>query len=132
MTVETIKSIFKCHSYRATPQRIEIYKYLCEHPTHPDVEDVYRYMLSSNPSISRTTIYNVLQSLEQEGLILSVKIDSERVHYDADISLHGHFRCIKCNKIFDFDIDNIKCDRINDFEIKTRDVYYSGICPECK
>lgn len=132
MTVETIKSIFKCHSYRATPQRIEIYKYLCEHPTHPDVEDVYRYMLSSNPSISRTTIYNVLQSLEQEGLILSVKIDSERVHYDADISLHGHFRCIKCNKIFDFDIDNIKCDIINDFEIKTRDVYYSGICPECK
>lgn len=132
MTVETIKSIFKCHSYRATPQRIEIYKYLCEHPTHPDVENVYRYMLSSNPSISRTTIYNVLQSLEQEGLILSVKIDSERVHYDADISLHGHFRCIKCNKIFDFDIDNIKCDSINDFEIKTRDVYYSGICPECK
>lgn len=132
MTETEIQKVFKSHSYRATPQRIAIYKYLCEHPTHPDVEEVYRYMLTDNPNTSRTTIYNVLQTLEKEGLILAIKIDSDRIHYDADTKLHGHFKCDGCNKIFDFLIDDIKCTGIDDFETKTKDVYFSGLCPECK
>lgn len=132
MTEENIKEMFKSRSYRATPQRIAIYKYLSEHPTHPDVEEVYQFMLRDNPSTSRTTIYNVLESLEKEGLILAVKIDSERIHYDADIRLHGHFKCQKCNRIFDFLIEDIKCTGIDGFETKTKDVYFGGLCPECK
>ena len=101
MTEQKIVEIFKERNFRATPQRIAVYKYLREHPTHPDVDEIYKAVLADNPAFSRTTVYNSLQALEKEGLIQSVKIDSF-------------------------------CKGIDGFEIKKRDVYYSGLCPECK
>jgi Fe2+ or Zn2+ uptake regulation protein len=65
-------------------------------------------------------------------LITSVKIDNERIHYDANVNLHGHFLCEKCKTIYDFDIKEISFTGLDGFDISKRDVYYSGICPECK
>ena len=87
-----IVQIFKDRGFKATPQRIAVYKYLCEHRTHPDVESVYRAVLEDNPAFSKTTVYNALQALDACGLIIPVTIDSGRIHYDADTRFHGHFR----------------------------------------
>ena len=97
-----IVQIFKDRGFKATPQRIAVYKYLCEHRTHPDVESVYRAVLEDNPAFSKTTVYNALQALDACGLIIPVTIDSGRIHYDADTRFHGHFRCEKCGRIYDF------------------------------
>lgn len=132
MTEQKIVEIFKERNFRATPQRIAVYKYLREHPTHPDVDEIYKAVLADNPAFSRTTVYNSLKALEKEGLIQSVKIDSGKIHYDGDYKLHGHFLCEKCKRIFDFEVDDSFCKGIDGFEIKKRDVYYSGLCPECK
>lgn len=131
MTQQEIQELFHTKHYRATPQRISIYKYLCEHPTHPDCECIYKMVKKEQPNLSLTTIYNVLESLEREGLITKVNIDSERVHYDADTSLHGHFRCKECGKIYDFDIKSMDIGGIDDFDISQKEVYYSGICNAC-
>ena len=97
-----IVQIFKDRGFKATPQRIAVYKYLCEHRTHPDVESVYRAVLEDNPAFSKTTVYNALQALDACGLIIPVTIDSGRIHYDADTRFHGHFRCEKCGRIYDW------------------------------
>ncbi|MGN0458120.1 MAG: Fur family transcriptional regulator [Eubacterium sp.] len=127
-----IVNIFKENSFRATPQRIAVYKYLCENPTHPDADEIYKSVIKMNPSFSKTTVYNSLQALEEQGLIIKINIDSDRVRYDAHKKLHGHFVCEKCNKIYDFDVEKIVCCGIDDFIISKKDVYYRGICPECK
>ena len=67
-----IVQIFKDRGFKATPQRIAVYKYLCEHRTHPDVESVYRAVLEDNPAFSKTTVYNALQALDACGLIIPV------------------------------------------------------------
>ena len=69
--------------------------------------------------------------LEKEGFIISINIDSDRVHYDADISLHGHFKCDKCKKIYDFKIDGIECQGLDGFDVRYKEVYYSGLCADC-
>lgn len=132
MTTNDIQALFRSHSFRATPQRIAVYKYLCDHHTHPDVDEIYRVMIKENPNFSPTTVYNALKALEKEGLIISVTIDKDRVHYDANIDTHGHFKCEKCGRIFDFGIYDIKFGGIDDFYIRQKDIYYSGVCPECK
>lgn len=132
MTTQDIQTLFRSRSFRATPQRIAVYKYLCDHHTHPDVDEIYRVMLKQNPNFSATTVYNALKALEKEGLIISVTIDKDRVHYDANVETHGHFKCEKCARIFDFGIFDIKFGGIDDFYIRQKDIYYSGICPECK
>ena len=132
MTTQEIQSLFRARSFRATPQRISVYKYLCDHCTHPDAEEIYRAVLVDNPNFSATTVYNALKALEKEGLITSVTIDKDRVHYDACVDTHGHFKCEQCNRIFDFNINQIKYSGIENFFIRQKDIYYSGICPECK
>ncbi len=127
-----IIQIFKEHKLRATPQRIAVYKYLCENPIHPDVETIYKSLIKENPSFSKTTIYNSLQALEQRNLIIDVKIDNDRIHYDACTELHGHFLCEKCRKIFDFKINKIESVETDKFDIKQKDVYYSGFCADCR
>lgn len=127
-----IIQIFKKHKLRATPQRIAVYKYLCENPIHPDVDTIYQSLIKDNPSFSKTTIYNSLQALEQKNLIIDVKIDNDRIHYDACTEMHGHFFCEKCKKIVDFKINKIESIETDNFDIRQRDVYYSGLCERCR
>ena len=108
-----IVQIFKDRGFKATPQRIAVYKYLCEHRTHPDVESVYRAVLEDNPAFSKTTVYNALQALDACGLIIPVTIDSGRIHYD-------------------FVPDLIGIQGLDGFTVHHKDVYFSGICSCCQ
>ncbi len=127
-----ITALFKQRGFRATPQRIAVFKYLCENPTHPDADEIYRSVISIHPSFSKTTVYNSLQSLVENGFITKINIDGTRVRYDANTSLHGHFICNCCGKIFDFDVSNVQYSGIDGFSVATKDVYFSGLCNECK
>lgn len=131
MKIEDIISAFKEKSFRATPQRIEVYKYIYEHRTHPDAQEVYKNVIESNPSFSKTTVYNALKSLAEFGFIMPVTIDGERIHYDANTNLHGHFKCNKCNEIFDFEALTPKTNGLEGFVVTQKDVYYSGLCASC-
>lgn len=132
MQTNEIVEFFHQHKFRATPQRIAVYKYLWDNRTHPDVEEIYHSVAKDNPSFSKTTVYNSVEALAEYGLIIPVRIDSGRIHYDANPNFHGHFICDNCKKIFDFDIAKIENKGIEDFQIKQQDVYYSGLCPHCK
>lgn len=127
-----ITKLFKDNHFRATPQRIAVYKYLYENRTHPDADEIYKSVIQMHPSFSKTTVYNSLQALAQQGLIVKISIDDQRVRYDADTSLHGHLACKKCKRIFDFTVEDIVSSQLDGFTISKRDVYYSGLCPNCK
>lgn len=132
MNTKDIADIFKQKGIKATPQRIAVYNFLVENRIHPDVETVYSNVVKDNPSFSKTTVYNCLQILADCGLLIPVKIDNEKIRYDADTSFHGHFRCEHCGKIYDFNCEDEKVSGIDGFEIRQRDVYYSGLCSCCR
>ena len=96
------------------------------------MESVYRAVLEDNPAFSKTTVYNALQALDACGLIIPVTIDSGRIHYDADTRFHGHFRCEKCGRIYDFIPDLIGTQGLDGFTVHHKDVYFSGICSCCQ
>ncbi len=129
---DDIVRLFRSKGLKATPQRIAVYNFLCENPVHPDVETVYESVLIQNPSFSKTTVYNSLEAMAQHGIIIPVKIDSDKIRYDADTSFHGHFKCERCGNIYDFKCAGGSDEGLNGFDIRQRDVYYSGICCRCK
>ena len=132
MDTQQISEVFKSNGLKLTPQRIAVYKFLKENPIHPDALTVYEKMVESNPSFSKTTVYNCLQTLSDCGLINPVNIDKDKIRYDADTSFHGHFKCMKCGEIYDFKCTESYISGIDGFEIEQKDVYYSGICKRCK
>ncbi|MCH5320684.1 MAG: transcriptional repressor [Eubacterium sp.] len=132
MKTREITDLFKEKGIKATQQRIAVYKFLEENHIHPDVETVYKHMVKEHPSFSKTTVYNCLQALSACGLLIPVKIDNEKIRYDADTSFHGHFICEVCKGIYDFKCAEEKVSGLDNFEIRQKDVYYSGICSCCK
>jgi len=134
MTTAEISAKLKEYGVRPTPQRIEVYRFLAEHPIHATADVIYESLSPENPSFSKTTIYNTIKVLTGCGLIHPIFIDSESVRYDANTKNHGHFKCTGCGKVFDFfaDFEVGKITGLDGFSVDAKDLYYYGICPECR
>lgn len=132
MREQEIAKLFEAKQVRVTPQRIAVYKYLCENPTHPNANEIYDSVIKLHPSFSKTTVYNSLSALEECGLIVKINADNDCIRYDCFVENHGHFICSKCNKLYDFKLNSVDYSLPNDFEIIQKGVYFRGICPECK
>ena len=115
-------------------QRIAIMDYLLQNRTHPTADVVFNSLYPSMPTLSKTTVYNTLKLLAQQGALLEITIDDKNVRYDADICQHAHFKCINCGKIYDIPIKNSKIlsvKKLGDLLITDAQVYYKGYCEKC-
>ena len=92
-------SELRAHGIKVTPQRLEILKFLDENDIHPTADEIYKHLKSANPSLSKTTVYNTLDTLKEHGLIGVLTISETELRYDKIIRLHHHFMCKKCGVI---------------------------------
>ncbi|MCL1933883.1 MAG: transcriptional repressor [Candidatus Azobacteroides sp.] len=116
-------------------QRIAILEYLMEHFTHPTADVIFNDLYPSIPTLSKTTVYNTLKLLEEQGVIQAISIDEKNIRYDADISVHAHFKCKRCGRVYDFPIKDDSIFEIKDSEdfiVTDYQVYYKGYCRQCK
>ena len=117
-------------------QRMAIMDYLLNHRTHPSIDEIYMALCDDIPTLSKTTVYNTLKLFVEYGAAQMLTIDEKYVCYDADLSLHAHFLCKKCNKIFDLSAP--AADELarqmneNGFQMEEAHYYYRGLCPKCK
>lgn len=130
--VQDIVELFGKKNIRLTPQRIGVYRYLLENRTHPTVDTVYHFLKNDNPSLSKTTIYNTVDTLASAGLLRMVRASEGEVHLDATTESHGHFICEHCGAIIDFALEGCRLpDTLNQLEIHNYEVRAVGVCPKC-
>lgn len=118
---------------RPSYSRVKIMEYIVNKRTHPTVEEIYSALLNELPTLSKTTVYNTLNVLMEAKLIRLISIEENETRYDADLSEHGHFKCEKCGRIYDFSIslDNNVIEGLNGFLIDDKNVYFKGVCINC-
>ena len=128
-----IVSVLKSHNIKPSLQRIWIFDYLVDHRIHPTVDEIYKELAPSIPTLSKTTVYNTLNLFKEQGLLKEIFIEDNEVRYDINTDFHGHFKCMGCGKIYDFDICDLKTeiDNNSEFKITDQDIYYRGYCKEC-
>ena len=115
--------------------RIAIMEYLMEHLTHPAVDTIFNDLYPSIPTLSKTTVYNTLKLLEEQGAIQVITIDDKNLRYDAVISCHAHFKCKQCGSVQDLPLNDRAIFEIkdsDDFILTECQVYYKGYCKQCK
>lgn len=115
-------------------QRETIYKVLCGTKSHPTAEWIYEETKKTLPSVSLGTVYRNLGTLEAAGLIKKVSTTLDTEHYDADVSPHAHFVCLKCGRIFDLfcDFDSIeKTAVLSGFKTLSLELTATGYCKDC-
>ena len=133
MQTREIAELLKARGVRPTPQRLGVYRFLYENPVHATAEQIYEQLLPQYPSFSKTTIYNSIKTLVECGLVRPVVIDEGFTRYDADVADHGHFKCRKCGRVYDFPLawGVGQPESLKQFQISSRDAYFYGLCPAC-
>ena len=126
-------TLLKGNQMKVTPQRLEIMKYLDENRTHPTADDIYSALKGANPSLSKTTIYNTLDTLLEHELIQSVGISGNEMRYDFKRGMHHHFLCKDCGSIMDIDVACKFLEKTLEGEHRVDEVhgYFKGVCKDC-
>ena len=98
-----------------TPQRIAIYRALLEANDHPNPEAIYTRVRTTMPSLSLATIYKTLDALARLGLVSELPAIGNSRRYDANVDLHHHLVCTRCDRVTDY-YDLIACVAVGTFD----------------
>jgi Fur family peroxide stress response transcriptional regulator len=119
---------------KMTPQRVAILDFLEGNKSHPSAEDIYKSVKKRYTSMSFATVYNTLELLTKEGMLLELTIDTNRKRYDPNTSEHHHIICTSCGTVSDIHQKfNLSVDDevSGGFSIKSNHVEFYGLCPSC-
>lgn len=123
------------YGIKLSVQRIAIMEYLMTHRTHPTADEVYMALCDAIPTLSKTTVYNTLKLFVDQQAALMLTIDDKNVHFDGDTSLHSHFLCRRCGRVFDLPYSGKKREArehlIGGHAVEEIHHYYKGICKDC-
>ena len=131
--LEKYVTILKQNQLKITPQRLAIMKYLDENRTHPTADRIYIDLKEKNPALSKTTVYNSVETLKEHGIIQSLTISGSESRYDFENKMHHHFLCKKCGEIIDIDIECPNIGKMLESGHNVEEVhgYFKGICKKC-
>lgn len=135
--MNSIAEIFKEKKLKLTPQRIAVYKYLKSTTEHPSAETIYKALQEDYPTMSLATVYKSLKTLVEVNLVQELNVGEGNFRYDGNVLSHPHIQCLSCGKVDDilnlsFEDLNKKVTPYTDYEVVSNQVYFYGICKECK
>ena len=115
-------------------QRLKILEALSAERNHPNASMLYERLVREMPTISKTTIYNTLNTFSEKGLISQLTITPDEVRYDGETRPHHHFLCKACGAILDVEV---RCEVAARLEIEGHSIdevhgYFRGDCRDCR
>jgi Fur family transcriptional regulator, peroxide stress response regulator len=100
--IEDIRNKFSEKGLKITPQRVVILEAIYKLNNHPTADNIIEYIRESHPNIATGTVYKVLETLVENGLIKKVTTDKDIMRYDGIIENHHHLYCSECDLIEDY------------------------------
>lgn len=133
MSIDTLGEYLKDNGVKPSYQRLKIFEYLVQNKNHPTVDTIHRSLLPHIPTLSKTTVYNTLSLFIEKGITQLITIEENEGRYDADVASHGHFKCLECSNVYDFEFE-IKDSGVNGiegFKVDEKHLYFKGVCKDC-
>lgn len=136
--LELYENALKRAGLRLTDQRRQICAYLSETEQHPTPYEVYADLAAHHPEISRATVYNTLNTLQQLGVIVELSFGADHTHYDTDPTPHANLICLRCHRIVDYHgdlpLDTMRKRIVAEtgFDARTARADLLGLCAECQ
>jgi len=120
---------------RVTPQRVAVIEAISRSDSHPTIDHLFEEVCVSQPSLSRKTVYQIVNDLAGIGAISLVDVGTGQLRIDPTVeNAHDHFVCSNCKCVFD--IDRKKAPKVSSSAgkygaVESVDVVYRGICNNC-
>jgi Fe2+ or Zn2+ uptake regulation protein len=100
--IQMLTDMIRGAGLKATPQRIGVLKVLSEMTSHPSAEMLMEALENQGYIMSVGTIYNILETFSEKGLILKLKDNQEVMRFDANTKFHVHIYNQLDNEICDY------------------------------
>lgn len=102
LTTEYFRDLLLKKGIRPTTQRLEIAETLLSRPQHLSADQVLRKInRNERTTVSKATIYNTLNLFAEKGLVHEVIINSGKVFYDSNTSIHHHIYNVDTGLLMD-------------------------------
>jgi Fe2+ or Zn2+ uptake regulation protein len=114
-----------------------VFEALVRDVSHPAADALYAELRKTMHTLSLSTVYRILESLENEGLIRRVSATNGSARYEGNLVPHQHLVCRCCGSITDFEDESLSRFRLpggeyNGFIAEELDVRVVGTCPDCR
>lgn len=137
MDSKKVTTLLREKGFKVTPQRLAIYKALCNTTEHPSAEIIFNGLQPYYPTMSLATVYKTIDILREIGLVQILNVGEDSFRYDANTEAHPHVRCLICNRVDDiFGVDasaylaNIA--EKTDYQLSGQQFYFYGVCAACQ
>ncbi len=109
---------------------------LAELGNHPTADEVTARVQEEYPTISRATVYRVLNKLADSGEAMRVRINNGSDHFDHQVFPHYHVHCSRCGKVADVEMPIEEMEKFlqdtSGYLILGYTLQFDGICPKCQ
>lgn len=121
---------------RNTIQRQMVMDAVKDLQCHATANEVYDFICTSHPTISRGTVYRNLKQLSDAGRILKIENVDGPERYDHNCHDHYHIQCVGCGRVFDVEMDYMQdmAARVKSpdgFALLGHNITFKGLCPAC-
>ena len=104
---------------------------------HPTADEVYEYLHTDHPGISKATVYRNLNVLCENGDLFRLSLPSAADRFDLAPHAHYHVKCRCCGKIEDVDIPYLESlqqevSQATGYALNTYQMVFEGVCPACQ
>jgi len=96
---EQLVSYLKEHNCRITTERLLIAEAVKQCPRHFSADDVFRALAMSKQPVTRPTIYSMLRTMVDAGILTTLDINLDKQLFELRTTEHMHLVCRRCGNI---------------------------------
>ena len=124
---------------RVTQQRLALVEHVFSRHEHFDADQLMEQLpLSGQPGhVSRPTVYRTLGEFVDAGLLRKFVLNGRSVYeHDYGYPQHDHFHCTECNRLFEFENEQLvklreELGREHRFKVVGHRLIITGVCEQC-
>lgn len=135
--VERLERLCHERGLPVTMQRRTVFEMILDREDHPTADQIYDKVRSRIHTISRTTVYRILETLVELRLIARICHPGSAARFDPKTRPHHHLVCLHCETIFDLEDSQVTQVawpdvRAYGFEIQDHHIHFRGVCATCR
>ena len=96
------RTLISSRNLKVTPQRVLVLSALMEMKSHPSAENLIDHIKGDHPNIASGTIYKILDTFVEAGIIERVLTSRDIMRYDIIAQRHHHIYINGSDRILDY------------------------------
>jgi Fur family ferric uptake transcriptional regulator len=136
---ERFEEYLQSRGKRITQQRRALVEFIFERHDHFDADELIESLSQRKEGerISRPTVYRTLNELVEAGLLRTMMLGGRAVYeHDYGYPQHDHLHCQICNKLIEFQSDELAeirdaVARQHNFRVTGHRLIITGVCHDC-